>query len=542
MKNKLLPIIVASAALLSFPKTNFGQAPNLGTAANYTLFTSVGAVTNSGITYLTHITGNVGSNSATTITGFGNVDGVMTYSGGALSAKCASDLLAAYDSLGKAVVDSTIGVVIGGDTIRPGTYLMPGAASLNGTFTLDAKGNPNAVFIFKTANAFSTSAKSKIRLIHGALACNVFWKLDGAVTIAAGTIMRGTIISGGAISLGTGDTLEGRALTINGAVLVDSVMAYTPVGCGSPTLTGPAAPALASTSCWGIFSGNGAVTNAGTSIVVGDVGTNVGLTTGYNAPDVTGAIHPKPDGFTAACATDLGNVYTYLNTLPADIELLFPAQLGHGLVLTPHTYIMKAAVTFVDTLYLNGEGNANAVFVIQVNGAVSTGVNSKIKLINGTQAKNVFWKVDGAVNINSNSTFIGTIICNNGAISIHSNSTLTGGAFTTNGQFTTDTLTITKTSTCVPAGIASIMHGNEQAITLYPNPFKSSITISVKDLSPADKYELKVYNVLGKEVMSNVITNQTTILGTNDLASGMYFYQLLNNNVLMQSGKLVSQN
>jgi len=542
MRNKLLPIIVASAALLSFPKTNFGQAPNLGTAANYTLFTSVGAVTNSGITYLTHITGNVGSNSATTITGFGNVDGVMTYSGGALSAQCASDLLAAYDSLGKAVVDSSIGVTIGGNSIRPGTYLMPGAASLSGTFTLDAKGNSNAVFIFKTANAFSTSVNSKIRLINGALACNVFWKLDGAVTIAAGTIMRGTIISGGAISLGSGDTLEGRALTINGAVMVDSVMAYTPVGCGSPTLTGPAAPALASTSCWAIFSGNGAVTNGGTSIVVGDVGTNVGLTTGYNALDVTGTIHPKPDGATAACATDLGNVYTYLNTLPADIELLFPAQLGHGLVLTPHTYIMKAAVTFVDTLYLNGEGNANAVFVIQVNGAVSTGVNSKIKLINGTQAKNVFWKVDGAVNINSNSTFIGTIICNNGAISIHSNSTLTGGAFTTNGQFTTDTLTIDKTSTCAPAGIASIMHSNEQAITLYPNPFKSSITISVRDLSPADNYELKVYNVLGKEVMSNVITNQTTILGTNNLASGMYFYQLLNNNVLMQSGKLVSQN
>ncbi|HWY98995.1 MAG TPA: ice-binding family protein, partial [Bacteroidia bacterium] len=477
-----------------------------------------------------------------TITGFGNVDGVMTYSGSSLSAQCAADLLAAYDSLGKAVVDSSIGVVIGGNSIRPGTYLMPGAASLNGTFTLDAKGKSNAVFIFKTANAFSSSANSKIRLINGALACNVFWKLDGAVTLAAGTIMRGTIVSGGAISLGTGDTLEGRALTINGAVLVDSTMAYTPVGCGSPTLTGPAAPALASTSCWAIFSANGAVTNAGTSKVIGDVGTNVGLTTGFNAIDVTGTIHPIADGATSACAADLGNLYTYLNTLPADIELLFPAQLGHGLVLTPHTYIMKAAVTFVDTLYLNGEANPNAVFVIQVNGAVSTGVNSKIKLINGTQAKNVFWKIDGAVNINANSTFIGTIICNNGAISIHENSTLTGGAFTTNGQLTTDTLTIAKTSVCVPAGIASVISGSTNDVAkIYPNPFKSSISITLNDIIQINKCEVVIYNVLGKEVMNTIITNQTTTIGTSMLPSGVYFYRVVNNNTLLQSGKLISQ-
>jgi len=60
---------------------------------------------------------------------------------------------------------------------------------------------------------------------------------------------------------------------------------------------------------------------------------------------------------------------------------------------------MKAAVTFTDTLYLNAEGDANAVFVIQVKGAFSTSVNSKVNLINGALAQNVFWMVDGAVSI-----------------------------------------------------------------------------------------------------------------------------------------------
>ncbi len=137
MKTRVLNIIVASVTLLSFPKINFGQAPDLGTAANFALFTSVGAVTNSGTTYLTHVTGNVGTNSAPTITGFGNVDGVMTYTGNSLSAQCASDLLAASDSLGKVKVDSTLGLVIGGFTLHSGTYLMPGAASLNGILTLN---------------------------------------------------------------------------------------------------------------------------------------------------------------------------------------------------------------------------------------------------------------------------------------------------------------------------------------------------------------------------------------------------------------------
>ncbi|HXD91819.1 MAG TPA: hypothetical protein VNX01_01330, partial [Bacteroidia bacterium] len=68
MKTKLLLSI--AIAILLFPKTNFGQAPNLGTAANFALFSTNGAVTNSGIS---HITGNVGTNNGSS-TGFGNVN------------------------------------------------------------------------------------------------------------------------------------------------------------------------------------------------------------------------------------------------------------------------------------------------------------------------------------------------------------------------------------------------------------------------------------------------------------------------------------
>ena len=224
--------------------------------------------------------------------------------------------------------------------------------------------------------------------------------------MAPGTTMRGTVIANNAaINMNAGDTLEGRALSTTGAVTVDGVLAYTPIGCGSPVLTGPIAPDLASTECYALFSADGPVTNAGVTYVTGDVGTNVGLTTGFDPLLVTGTIHPIPDVSTAQCAADLLNVYTYLNTLPYDIELLYPAQFGNNLVLTPHTYLLNAATVFTDTLYLNAQGNANAVFVIQINGALSTSTYSKVLLMNGAQAKNVYWKIDGAVDINDYSEF-----------------------------------------------------------------------------------------------------------------------------------------
>src|SRR3989304_6626221 len=262
MKTKLLNALIA-VILFLMPTLNFGQAPPMGTADEFVLFSSVGAVTNVGITgpakYLTDLTGNVGTNSGSS-TGFGNVNGVM-HDGDGASNTCAADLLTAYNFLAAAIPDSTIvNPVIGKDsTFKAGTYLLPGAASLDSFLTLDAEGDPNAVFIFKMpaappVYAFSTSANSKVHLINGAQACNVFWFITGQVNIGTGTTMRGTIISGGALNMSASDTLEGRALTINGAITVDNgnigFLAYTPVGCGSPYLTGPVSPSIVESGCF----------------------------------------------------------------------------------------------------------------------------------------------------------------------------------------------------------------------------------------------------------------------------------------------------
>ena len=109
-----------------------------------------------------------------------------------------------------------------GQTLTAGVYSISGAATLNSDLTLDALGNANAVFIFQVQGPLSTNADSKVKLINGAQACKVFWKVEGLVSMASGTTMRGTIIANNAaISMSTGDTLEGRALSTTGAITVD---------------------------------------------------------------------------------------------------------------------------------------------------------------------------------------------------------------------------------------------------------------------------------------------------------------------------------
>jgi hypothetical protein len=237
--------------------------------------------------------------------------------------------------------------------------------------------------------------------------------------------------------MNTNDTLEGRLFSTTGAISFSGVNAAMPLGCGALVLTGPPSPVLGSVACYGIFSGNGTVANAGVTYVTGDVGTNVGTTIGFDSLKVTGTIHKIPDVSTALCAADLQNVYNYLNIVTPDIELLYPVQFGNNLELTPHTYLLNSATSFTGNVYLNAQGNANAVFVIKVNGAFATSTYSKVILKNGAQSKNVFWKIEGAVSIDNFSVFSGSIVCNNGAISLNTGDTLYGRALTTSGAVST---------------------------------------------------------------------------------------------------------
>lgn len=534
MKKNIL-FAITSLGFMALQTLCLAQAPTLGSAANFVLFSTNGDVSNSG---LSQLTGNVGTNNGSS-TAFGNVNGQMHDNDG-VSALCAADLLIAYNQMNATVPTAFPAPQLGnGQILQEGVYSIAGTAVLNLDLSLDALGDSNAVFIFQIQGAFSSTAGSRIILLNGAKACNVFWKVEGLISLASGTKICGTMVANqAAIQMSSGVELNGRALSTTGAVTTDGVFAYTPIGCGSPVHMGPLAPVLASTECYALFSANGPVTNTGFTIVTGDVGTNVGLTSGFDPLTVDGVIHPIPDGSTQTCADDLMNVYTYLNTLPEDIELLYPAQFGNSLVLTPHTYVLNGAITFVDTLFLNAEGNPSAVFVFKVNGAMTTSTYAKVVLVNGALAKNVFWKFEGAVEINDYSTIKGTIVVNNGAVNIHKEAKVDGRVLLTNGALTTDSVTVIIPQACSLNEVIEMELSN--FATLYPNPFQSTLSITLSEESQFSQGKMTLYSILGEEILQVELKDKTTVLEPN-LPAGVYFYHLKGENNAFQTGKIVSQ-
>lgn len=444
---KLLHIVIFSITLLFISKANFAQTI-LNSADNFVVFSSIGAVKNTGNS---HLTGNVGAIDGAVDVGI-NIDGIMHVDNG--TATTASvDLLNAYNNLSTRTPKAPpLSPVIGNSTTLPaGVFRINEAAGfLNGDLTLDANGDANAMFIFQIQGTFNSSANSRVILINGAVACNVFWIAEGAIDLGAGTIMKGNVIAdNAAILLGPNVNLEGRVFSTTGAISFTNLTAYTPLGCGVAELNGPVAPVLGSTVCYALFSTSGLVTNSGvgTTRGTGDIGTNFGATAGYLATNVTGTVHLIPDASTQTAAEDLISINTYLNNLTPDIELLYPAAFGDGLVLTPHTYIMNGTTTLTGSVTLNAQNNPDAVFVIVIAGPFSTMPTAKVLLINGAQAKNVFWKISGAVDIATLSEFKGTIV-SNAAIAFGEGSILEGRALTTNGAINTNAVTAEVSAGC----------------------------------------------------------------------------------------------
>ncbi len=88
--------------------------------------------------------------------------------------------------------------------------------------TLDAQGNPNAVFIFQAATTLDTAAASTVTFANGAQPCNVFWQVGSSATLGAASTFGGNILALASITVGAGVTISGRALARNGAVTLDT--------------------------------------------------------------------------------------------------------------------------------------------------------------------------------------------------------------------------------------------------------------------------------------------------------------------------------
>jgi len=217
--------------------------------------------------------------------------------------------------------------------------------------------------------------------------------------------------------------------------------------------TAPNKPALGVASTFGTIGGGAGMTNQGTNTVInGDIGTTGVSTavtgfhdagsgcsyteTGSNIGLVNGNIYTAPPPPTIGCPSEgTASTFAIATQALADANAAYinlsPAsrpggadpnagQLG-GLTLPPGTY-KAAAGSFLLTgsdLTLDGQGDSNAVWVFQAASTLTVGAAGaprSVILINGAQAKNVFWQVGTAATINGagGGTMVGTIIASAG--------------------------------------------------------------------------------------------------------------------------------
>ena len=223
MKN-FTSCIAAASFMFVFPFTVLSQtAPALNSASTFVLFTGNGQFTSTSSS--TSVTGNVG-NLAGAVSAFppGSLSGTKHF-GDAAATQASTDLNAAYADLAGRACGIAHGVGFGsGETLTPGTYCSLAASTLNGNLFLDAVGNAAAVFIIKVNGTFSAAPGSQVVLVNGAVPCNVFWQINGAVDLN-NSVFRGSMLVNGAINLNAGTLLYGRALATTGNLIFQNIVA-----------------------------------------------------------------------------------------------------------------------------------------------------------------------------------------------------------------------------------------------------------------------------------------------------------------------------
>lgn len=123
-----------------------------------------------------------------------------------------ADISAAQGACGGNFSPGTPGPVFG-----PGLYRSASPIGFTGTITLDAGGNPDAVFIFQSDATIEPAVNSTVVLAGLAQAKNIWWIAGTAVTINLGATFKGTVIASDGATVGVGST-AGAPATVEGRV------------------------------------------------------------------------------------------------------------------------------------------------------------------------------------------------------------------------------------------------------------------------------------------------------------------------------------
>jgi hypothetical protein len=218
--NKLKVYLTVMAVVLAVGCTNKTTAPvaqsnqapvTLGAAANFAVLAST-TITASGATTLC---GDLGLSPGSAVVGAIVLDcSGANHVTDTAAANAQLALTVAYNDAAGRTSPQLVAGNLGGRTLYPGLYKSTGSLQVSsGNLTLDALGNPNAVFIFQIASTLTTTPGRQVILTGGAQAANIFWQVGSSCALDTTTSFKGIIMAHDEITFNTGAVLEGRAMS-----------------------------------------------------------------------------------------------------------------------------------------------------------------------------------------------------------------------------------------------------------------------------------------------------------------------------------------
>lgn len=190
------------------------------------------------------------------------------------------------------------------------------------------------------------------------------------------------------------------------------------------------APNLASAANFVLFTGVGEFTSTSSATnVTGDVGNVTGDFVAFPPGLLTGNKHIG-NAVAIQASNDISAAY---DELALQSGVAHSTSFGGGEILAPGVYSSAALSTFSGNLTLDAGGNSSAIFIIKIDAAFSSVTGAQVILTNNAQACNVYWQINGAVDLNG-TIFKGTMLAN-GAINLNIGTAIEGRILNKTGAF-----------------------------------------------------------------------------------------------------------